>query len=89
MCMNVKILPLCGLLCSCEGGGVFPIHAMLNHSCCEANAIVASIHGDHRIAVIATAEIEAGQEVTIDYFIGLTDPKQRQQRMADYLILPS
>ncbi|ORZ39384.1 hypothetical protein BCR44DRAFT_44709 [Catenaria anguillulae PL171] len=49
-----------------EGTGLYRMHAMLNHAC-DANAQIEFAHGSHRLAVKATRDIEAGEEITLCY----------------------
>ncbi|KAL6062795.1 Hsp90 cochaperone [Balamuthia mandrillaris] len=76
---------------SCELGGLFEVHAMLNHSRERSgvNAVVSDRFEEGRIAVVAFRNVAAGEELLIDYLMGVEDPALRRQLEEDYLITSS
>lgn len=85
---------------ACECGGLFPVHAMLNHSD-SPNAFVSDrLHIDPLvITIVALRDIKQGEEITIDYFYSALNPsgagpmlnateeaEVRKRKKADYLI---
>ena len=47
-----------------EGVGLYSKQAMLNHDC-EPNAEIKFLHDNHKLSVVATRDIEKGEEVCI------------------------
>ncbi|CAG5100348.1 Oidioi.mRNA.OKI2018_I69.XSR.g16962.t1.cds [Oikopleura dioica] len=67
-----------------EGVGLYSKQAMLNHDC-EPNAEIKFLHDNHKLSVVATRDIEKGEEVCISYLDGHTlnrSKKTRQEQLS-------
>lgn len=65
-----------GPFLDCEGVGLYALQSKVNHSCLP-NAEVRFDNGDHKLSLVATSDIEAGDEICISY-IDLCSCKERR-----------
>lgn len=83
-------LAMNGVKCLPEVGGLYLLHSHVNHADRgDANLIVADETGTFEIAVRATKDIYAGDELFFDYFLGVQDTKDRNVLKAKYGIQSS
>ncbi|CAD5113147.1 DgyrCDS2338 [Dimorphilus gyrociliatus] len=72
-----------GHFLNCEGSGLYSLHSCCNHSC-TPNAEVQFPYGNHTLQLVATKDIESGEEIEISY---LDDCQLRRSKATRQQIL--
>lgn len=68
-----------GVFLNNEGVALYSLQSNCNHSCCE-NAEVRFLHNSSRLSLVATKDIEVGEEICINYLDHCARFKSREKR---------